>query len=71
MKTLLVEVVGGKAKWGELCGGCQRQVCPETMMKVVAMKIVAKMEGTEDPYSPKDSTPKGRATKLIMAGNRS
>ena len=68
MKTLLVEVVGGKAKWGELCGGTQKQVCPETMMKVFALKVLAKMQGTEDPYSQKESTPKERASNSIMAG---
>ena len=70
MRTLLLEVVGDKAKWGELCGGSQKQVSPETMMKVFALKILAKMKGSKDPYSQKDSTPKERPSGHVMEGNR-
>ena len=70
MRTLLLEVVGNKAKWSELCGGSQKQVCPETMMKVFALKILAKMKGSKDPYSQKDSTPKERPSGYVMEGDR-
>ena len=69
MRTLLLEVVGGKPKWSELCGGCQRASCPETMMKVFALKILAKMNGSEDPYSQKVSTPKECPSGNLMEGD--
>ena len=69
MRTLLLEVVGNKAKWAELCGGSQKQVCPETMMKVFALKILAKMNGSEDPYSQKVSTPKECPSGNLMEGD--